>query len=95
LEERLDTAIDWRQLARRLDTGYEHLRKAFVRHTGMSLTRYRMQRRIERAQSLLIQGRSIDAVAMDLGYCDRFFFARQFARVTGLPPGRWLQMRRP
>lgn len=91
LEEHLAAPIDLARVARRLDTTYDHLRKVFARHTGQSLTRYRLQRRIERAQALLVAGQSIEDVARDLGYGDRAFFTRQFTRLAGQAPGQWLR----
>jgi AraC-like DNA-binding protein len=70
-------------------TTYDRLRRTFQRQIGMPLTRYRMHRRIERAQALLLQGNDLAAVAERLGYCDQFFFARQFKQVVGMTPGAW------
>jgi AraC-like DNA-binding protein len=31
----------------------------------------------------------LDDIAVQAGFCDRFFLARQFKAVVGMPPGRW------
>jgi AraC-like DNA-binding protein/quercetin dioxygenase-like cupin family protein len=89
LSEQLDEDMDLHQVALRVGTTYDRLRRTFQRQIGMPLTRDRMDRRIERAQALLLQGNDLAAVAERLGYCDQFFFARQFKQVVGMTPGAW------
>ena len=47
----------------------------------------RLVRRIEQAKARLSAGATLAEVAEALGYCDQFFFARQFKTVTGQSPG--------
>jgi len=46
-------------------------------------------RRIEQAKARLSAGATLAKVAEALGYCDQFFFARQFKTVTGQSLGAW------
>ncbi len=89
LSEQLDEDMDLQSVAKRVGTTYDRLRRTFQRQIGMPLTRYRMHRRIERSQALLLQGNDLAEVAKRLGYCDQFFFARQFKQVVGMTPGAW------
>jgi AraC-like DNA-binding protein len=85
----LGRPLDLVAVARRLGVGYDTLRRAVVAATGISPLRWRTLRRIERAKELLVAGWSAQRVAEQLGYCDRFFFARQFRQVVGKPPMAW------
>jgi AraC-like DNA-binding protein len=89
LEQRLTEAVDLHDLARRLGCTYERLRKVFSRRLGMSPSRYRVTRRLDLAKSQLADGATLEQVATRLGYCDQFFFARQFRAITGQSPGAW------
>ncbi|MEK7413936.1 MAG: AraC family transcriptional regulator [Planctomycetota bacterium] len=81
--------LDLQQVAKRLGVGYDTLRRAFHADTGTSPGRWRLLRKIERAKELLVTDETLDAIADQAGFCDRFFFARQFKSVVGVPPGRW------
>lgn len=89
LESDLRAPLDLPALARRLGVGYDTLRRAFHRELGTSPGRWRLLRRIERAKELLADGATLDDIAAQAGFCDRFFLARQFRAVVGMPPGRW------
>lgn len=89
LEADLRAPIDLPALAARFGVGYDALRRAFRAELGTTPGRWRLLRRIERAKELLVAGRTLDAIAGELGFCDRFFLARQFRQVVGVPPGRW------
>jgi AraC-like DNA-binding protein len=89
LESDLRHPIDLPQLAGRLGVGYDTLRRAFHAEHGTTPGRWRLLRRIERAKQLLAEGMTLDATAAETGFCDRFFLARQFRNVVGMPPGRW------
>lgn len=87
LEERLDENVDPAVVARALNLGYENFRKQFTRDVGMPPARYRMLRRIDYAKSLLVNGDlSVNEIADRLGYCDVYFFSRQFKQVTKQSP---------
>lgn len=89
LESDLRRAIDLPRLARRLGVGYDTLRRAFHAEVGTSPGHWRLLRRIERAKQVLAEGGALDDAAAAAGFCDRFFLARQFRRVVGMPPGQW------
>jgi AraC-like DNA-binding protein len=85
----LRSPLDLPSLAARLGVSYDGLRRAFHVETGTTPGHWRTLRRIEKAKSLLVAGATLDAIADELGYCDRFFLARQFRTVVGQPPGAW------
>ncbi|MBA3845178.1 MAG: helix-turn-helix transcriptional regulator [Planctomycetes bacterium] len=93
LEDRLDQPLDPALLARDLGVAYGAFRKGFARALGVPPARYRQLRRIDRAKSLLAEpGSTLATVAARLGYCDVYFFSRQFRQVTGRTPGAWRRM---
>ncbi len=89
LESDLRQPIDLPRLAKRLGVGYDTLRRAFQSELGTSPGHWRLLRRIERAKQLIAAGLTLDETAPEVGFCDRFFLARQFRNVVGMPPGRW------
>lgn len=90
LEQNLEQDVDLQQLSQRFGFGYERFRKLFADQTGVSPARYRILRRIDHAKSLLMEGRlPVKLIAEQLGYCDVYFFARQFKQVTGRTPSEF------
>lgn len=89
LESDLRRPLDLPRLARDLGIGYDTLRRAFLAELGTTPGRWRQLRRIERAKELLVDGGTLEEIAAAVGYCDRFFFARQFKQVVGQPPAAW------
>lgn len=96
LADRLDRPLDLRHVARELGMGYERFRKFFADAVGEPPARWRQLKRVERARQLLVEGDlPLAAIAERLGYCDEYFFNRQFRRVTGLSPARYRRDFRP
>jgi AraC-like DNA-binding protein len=68
----------------------DRIRKAFQRRYGLSVTAFRLARRMERACTLLRHGGHTAAEIADLlGYNSAAAFATQFRRHFGQPPARW------
>jgi len=87
LEERLESELDLAAVARNFHLSYERFRKRFAEEVGVSPARYRMLRRIDKAKALLADGQlPVKAVAERLGYCDTYFFCRQFKQITRQTP---------
>lgn len=75
------------QLARSIGMGYENFRKSFRRWTGLSPQDYRIQRRLNQADALLLHTRlSIKEIAERLGYSDITAFSRQYRKFRRVPP---------
>ena len=78
-------ALPLAAIARRLGLGERRFRQRFQALAGMAPVAFREQARLERACKLL-RGRSVAAVAEELGYCDAFHFSRRFRQRYGVPP---------
>jgi AraC-like DNA-binding protein len=70
------------------------LARLFVRDTGMSFGAWRQQLRLQRALERLAAGRSVTAVALDLGYESPSAFIAMFRRAMGTTPGRYFRTAR-
>jgi AraC-like DNA-binding protein len=61
-------------------------RRHFLQQTGMTFSAWRQRACVVSALSLLIKGKSVNEVALTLGYDNGSSFATMFRRVTGQPP---------
>ena len=66
-----------------------HAARLFSRSVGMPPHAWRNQLRLQRAQALLRQGKSVTEVASATGFADQSHFTRHFKRAYGVAPGRW------
>ena len=89
LDGALERPLDLQRVAANCKMSYDAFRKSFSLATGLPPARYRLERRIARAKALLTAGGTPTAVAEELGFCDVYFFTRQFRLVTGTTPGRF------
>ena len=79
--------LSLRQLSRVACLSPFYLQRLFLQNTGISPHDYLVHFRIRKAQDLLMEGRSIASVALDVGFVDQSHFTRSFKRVIGLTPG--------
>ena len=65
------------------------LNRWFNTLTGMSPNRYVIHQRVGKAVQLIgLTDRSLEEIALMLGYRDVYFFSRQFKKVMGYPPSK-------
>ena len=74
------------ELIHLLIMGYETFRKQFVQEMHMSPDAYRQQKRMQTAQTMLLEGQSVKSIAQSLGYSDTYAFSKQFKRYFGYAP---------
>ncbi|MFO0997366.1 MAG: AraC family transcriptional regulator [Alphaproteobacteria bacterium] len=75
------SALNRWQLARQFRAAY-----------GVSPSRFRVLRRLERARDLLARAHSLADVSFTCGFADQAHFSRQFRRAYGLSPGQWRRL---
>ena len=64
--------------------------RRFRKATGLTTSDYCQRLRVSRAQEILqFTTRSVDLVALDVGYNDPGAFRKVFARIVGLTPGEY------
>ncbi|WP_321843651.1 AraC family transcriptional regulator [Paraburkholderia bannensis] len=88
-----DNPADNRPLAE-LASAFHMSERTLMRHAqrelGMSLTEWRARLRLVSALPLLQAGRSVESVALDLGYATSSAFIAMFRRLTGTSPGKFI-----
>lgn len=87
VETHIDETLTIDVLAREAGASNSHLRHWFRRETGMTVHRYVLRRRIERARLLLRQGTmTIGDVAVAAGFAHQSHMARWMRRELGAAP---------
>jgi AraC-like DNA-binding protein len=69
------------------------LARQFRRRFATSPHRYRLGRRLARAQDLIAAGAPLADVAAATGFADQSHLTRHFKSRFGIPPGRWRTLR--
>ncbi|MGF6493816.1 AraC family transcriptional regulator [Luteibacter sp. 621] len=90
MEERLDAAFTSAEVAALFGMSAGHFTRAFRITQGISPRQWILQRRVERAKTLLPDTSvSLTDVALICGFSEQSHFTRVFARLVGMPPGAW------
>ncbi|XXF75722.1 helix-turn-helix transcriptional regulator [Myxococcaceae bacterium GXIMD 01537] len=76
------------QWARQLHTTERTLERRCQQHLGLSFSDWRQRLRVVKALAMLEQGRSVEAIALDLGYSSASAFIAMFRRTTGTTPDK-------
>jgi AraC family transcriptional regulator len=91
----LDEDISIAQLASECGLSSSHFARAFRQTTGRPPYRWLLERRIETAQSLLLNSQlSLREIAQACGFSDQSHLTRAFTRIVGTSPGAWRRVRR-
>ena len=87
IEEYLDQDLSLSRLAEVAEVSASHLKTLFKRSTGLPVHEYVIQRRVERAKSLLMHGElPASQVALEAGFAHQSHMARWMRRVLGVTP---------
>jgi AraC family transcriptional regulator len=87
IEDQLAEDLSLEQIAAVAGVSPSHLNKLFRISMGAPLHQYLIQRRVERAKTLLMQdGLSMADIALAAGFAHQSHMARQMRRVLGMPP---------
>jgi AraC family transcriptional regulator len=90
IEEKLDSSIRATDLAGVVQLSTSHFFRAFRKTFGEPPIAYIMERRIRRAQELMLASRvPLSQVALECGMCDQAHLCRCFRRIVGISPGVW------
>ena len=88
----LDANLTLERLARRLLVPSKQLSAAINRTTGGNVSRYVNGFRIEHACEHLKAGDGVTKAMLESGFNTKSNFNREFLRVKGCPPSRWLTL---
>jgi AraC family transcriptional regulator len=90
IEEHLDDRLTLTEIAGVACLSPYHFSRSFKKAIGVGLRRYVMQRRIERAKTLLRRtAQPLSWVAHEAGFYDQSHFTAEFRREIGVTPGRF------
>ena len=90
IDAHLSEAISLIELAELARLSPFHFARAFKRSFGAPPHRFHVERRIERAKTLLAKpALSITDIALELGYSETGSFTAAFRRITGRTPTRY------
>ena len=84
-----DLTLD--RLSRRVLVPAKQLSAAINRTSGENVSRYINRRRIDEACALLVAGQTVTTAMLDSGFNTKYNFNREFLRVKGTSPSKWLQ----
>ena len=82
------------EIARSMNLDRRYLSRYFKEKTGQTVQEYLISVRMEEAQKMLSQGRSVAEAAMLSGYQDPFHFSKMFKRRFGVSPLAWREKQR-
>lgn len=87
LGETLEKRVSMKDIAKEIGLGYESFRKIFKKKNGLSPQYYRINKRIEKAQALLLNHElNINEIGEILGYQDTSAFVKQFKKLSACTP---------
>ena len=77
-------------LAEMMQRNYHHLSRIFSTDSGMTIEKYYIRLKIEKAKELIINDElSLSDIAYELGYSSQQTFITQFKKQTGKTPGEY------
>jgi transcriptional regulator GlxA family with amidase domain len=87
IEKHLESSISNRDLAKRAGMSVNAFIRLFRQETGDSPQNYLCKKRVQKACVLLkYSPHSIDEIAQETGFCDRYYFSRVFKKICGGSP---------
>ncbi len=90
IRDHLTDGFSLRELADHCGLNPTYLSAQFKVSFGQSIRSYVTHARIGTARNLLLDtDLSVTEIARQLGYCDVYYFTRQFKRLVGMAPGKW------
>lgn len=95
IEENLEASLSLEEIAQLVGLSVSHCKAAFRQSMGRPLHQYVIERRVDRARSLLLAGRSsITEAAQACGFTHASHLTFHMKRLLGAPPGRLMRERR-
>lgn len=89
VEAHLDEDLTLAELAGVAGYSLSHFKALFTRAVGMPVHRFVLERRVERARTLLVEGRrGMTEIALEAGFSHSSHMARCMRRVLGLSPAQ-------
>lgn len=94
IQMNLGKPLSLKQIAEQIHANSSHLSRKFKEETGVSLTNFINQKRIEEAKLYLQRGYgSITDIAFMVGFNDLNYFSKVFKKMTGLTPSQYVKQK--
>ncbi|HEY1536734.1 MAG TPA: AraC family transcriptional regulator [Polyangiaceae bacterium] len=95
LRENLSGRVGLVDVARTCELSVSHFARSFKETFGVSCHRWLTERRVERAQALLVSTETpLADIAIQAGFGDQPAFTRTFRQVVGVTPAKWRREQR-
>lgn len=93
LEQNTEQSLQIGEIARMCNVSTNYFERLFKEYAGCSPTRYRLDRKLERARLLLSNSLlTVDEIAAELGFTDSAYFCRTFKNHTGATPTQYRRL---
>lgn len=89
MEENIAKRLSVAEIAQLCGLSVPNLKKIFKKYTGKGVLQYFSDIKINRAKSLLKEGKSVKEVSFSLGFDDQNYFNVFFKRNVGISPGAY------
>ena len=84
-------SLSYSELARQCGTSLNTLRRQFYQAAGLSIRKWQLNRKMEKAVQLLLHdGCTIKETADMLGFADRYHFSKVFKQYFGISPAQFI-----
>jgi AraC-like DNA-binding protein len=90
-----DPGLGLDAVARALSVNKSHLSRQFKLETGVTVTEYLNQVRVDSASRLLLAGLKVTLVAEYVGFADSYYFSRVFTRMMSCSPSEYRRRGEP
>ncbi|MBO9606269.1 MAG: response regulator [Paenibacillaceae bacterium] len=87
VENEIDQEMTLHAVADRLYVNSSYLSRLFKEETGKAFSSYVLERKMERAKTILLDGARVYDAASAVGYRDVSYFTRVFRKYWGVTPG--------
>lgn len=96
IDSHLGNELSVERIAHECSLSRSHFSRAFKQSTGVAPHTWLLQRRVDKAKSLLLAepGTSLAHIALICGFADQPHFTKVFSRLVGMPPSVWRSERR-
>ncbi len=92
MEEHLEEPLTIETIARQSGWSHEHFTRMFVAYIGISPKRALLERRLLRAEHLMMSGQwSVKQIAYQVGFGDERHFSKMYKRIRGITASAYIE----
>jgi AraC-like DNA-binding protein/quercetin dioxygenase-like cupin family protein len=92
IEENYHKNIEAKELSRKANMSHRNFQREFKKATKKTPVRYILDKKLEKAAAMLrTTQKSVSEIALETGFTDSSYFARQFKAKFNVPPNKYKQ----